>query len=216
MQTVWDHPSAIPMLQKMWKEGTPCLAISRAISEKTRWTITRNAVIGKAHRLGLHLEFPRPSGVRARDNQAKACRKKSGPRPANQVPFVNGRRKGTDWIPDDGTEARRKEARLSGTALVARVESGAGVVSLNARPFAQSSGCRWVLAGGLVCCNPISRKVYCAGHDAVAYAKSPQYRTEEQIAFASAMLTRFDGVVDLGKVVVAPPKTGWDGARLAA
>lgn len=215
MINVWDRPGTIAALQKLWAEGVPCLAISRAISDDVGFKVSRNAVIGKAHRLGLHLTFPRRQGVPSTSKQTKTGRKKSGPRPANQAPFINARRPGTDWVPDDGSAARRREARLSGMALVQRVESGAGVVSPNARPFAQSSGCKWVLTGGMVCCNPSGRKTYCAGHSAVAYDKTPA-SNEEKTAKAAEALTRFDGVIDLNKKAPVIDKTGWDGARLAA
>lgn len=217
--SVWNHPSAIPLLRKLWIEGVPCTPLSERMSAALGVTVTRNAVIGKVHRLRLHVEFPRETGFESRNEGRRVVQRmaaRRGPRPASQQPSVGNRRPGTDFIPDAGTAMRRKEAARSGQALVERVENGAGVVSLNARPFAQSTGCRWPLANGLICCNRISRKVYCAGHDAVAHAKSPQYRTEEQIAFATAMLTRFDGVVDLSAVPPPSVDTEWDGGRLAA
>lgn len=216
---VWDYPSAVPLLRKLWSEGVPCTPLAKQMSDKLGVTITRNAVIGKVHRLRLHLEFPRETGFESRNEGSRVMQRiaaRQGTRPASQHPRVGNRRPTADFIPDAGTAMRRKEAARSGQALVERVENGAGVVSLNARPFAQSSGCRWPLANGLICCNRISRKVYCAGHDAVAHAKSPQYLREDQIAFASAMLTRFDGVVDLSAVPPPSVDTEWDGGRLAA
>lgn len=215
MASVWDELSATATLRQRWIEGVPCLSIARELSSLVGYKVSRNAVIGKAHRLRLNVEFPRPSGFKAKDNQPRACKKRRGPRPANQCPHIHKRAPGTDWVPDEGSAAPRKQAAFHGKTLVERVESGAGVTSPNARPFAQSTGCKWPLRGGMVCCNRIARFGYCAGHDAVAHARTPTV-SEEQTARAAAVLTRFDGVIDMNKKSPDIEKTGWDGARFAA
>lgn len=51
-------------LRKMWDEGVPASAIAEKLGEG----VSRNAVIGKAHRLGLPA---RPSPVKSADEAAK-------------------------------------------------------------------------------------------------------------------------------------------------
>ncbi len=48
MSTEWDEPR-IELLQRLWLAGET----ARSIAEKLGRGVTRNAVIGKAHRLGL-------------------------------------------------------------------------------------------------------------------------------------------------------------------
>ncbi|AWN41769.1 GcrA family cell cycle regulator [Methylobacterium durans] len=65
MTAVWDEPR-VELLNRLWISGEP----ARAISEKLGEGITRNAVIGKAHRLGLTgkhgSQLPAPAGPRRR------------------------------------------------------------------------------------------------------------------------------------------------------
>jgi hypothetical protein len=48
MSTEWDEPR-VELLKRLWVAGKP----ARVIAEKLGGKVTRNAVIGKAYRLGL-------------------------------------------------------------------------------------------------------------------------------------------------------------------
>jgi hypothetical protein len=48
MSAEWDEPR-MELLKRLWVAGKP----ARTIAEKLGGSVTRNAVIGKAHRLGL-------------------------------------------------------------------------------------------------------------------------------------------------------------------
>ncbi len=64
----------IETLRKMWESGNTASQIAEELGG-----ISRNAVIGKAHRLGLQ---SRPSPVKANDTKAKAAPKAAKPAPA--------------------------------------------------------------------------------------------------------------------------------------
>lgn len=58
--TPWTRADgALDMLSEMWAEGLSCSVIAARINAKYKTTFTRNAIIGKAHRLGLP-ERPSP------------------------------------------------------------------------------------------------------------------------------------------------------------
>lgn len=64
----------IATLKKMWEGGSTASQIAEELGG-----VSRNAVIGKAHRLGLK---SRPSPVKANDKKKKAPAKKPAPKPA--------------------------------------------------------------------------------------------------------------------------------------
>ena len=64
MDTVWT-PERMEMLGRLWEEGLSTAEIGRQLG------LTKNAVIGKAHRLGLK---GRPSPVKAPPKPAAAAR----------------------------------------------------------------------------------------------------------------------------------------------
>ena len=66
----------IATLQKMWESGATASQIAEELGG-----VSRNAVIGKAHRLGLK---SRPSPVKA--NEKKAAKPKPAPKPAAKKP----------------------------------------------------------------------------------------------------------------------------------
>ncbi|AOX17628.1 GcrA family cell cycle regulator [Kozakia baliensis] len=67
----------ISRLQELWKEGLSTAEIGRQLS------ITKNAVVGKAHRLGLP---PRPSPIRATGKPRKAVSEDGVVAPAEDKP----------------------------------------------------------------------------------------------------------------------------------
>lgn len=70
----------IATLQKMWEGGSTASQIAEELGG-----VSRNAVIGKAHRLGLK---SRPSPVKANDKKKAAAKKKPAPKPAAKKPVA--------------------------------------------------------------------------------------------------------------------------------
>ena len=49
-----DHPGAIEALKDLWDKGLTSYVIADTLERQFRSAITRNAVLGKVHRLGLN------------------------------------------------------------------------------------------------------------------------------------------------------------------
>jgi hypothetical protein len=73
----WDLPEPLAMLRELWIKGVPVTQMASRISAKFGKKVTRNAVIGKAHRLGLAHEFPRDGN---KDREAARVRGKMAAR----------------------------------------------------------------------------------------------------------------------------------------
>lgn len=77
MSGYWDdHPGAIEILSDLWAKGLTASAIAAEIARRFGSKITRNAVLGKVHRLGLDgRASPIKSGGNSRDRQRNARQK---------------------------------------------------------------------------------------------------------------------------------------------
>jgi GcrA cell cycle regulator len=134
----------IEILTRLWREGQSASAIARQLGG-----VTRNAVIGKVHRLGVAgRAIPAPPGVR------RAVRP---PRPQRRLrPPPRPRRLAAEPAPSD--------PGLSGTSDTLAVGAHA---------------CRWPIgdpkaAGFALCGRPAVRGAYCAHHGAMAYRAPPR------------------------------------------
>jgi hypothetical protein len=84
----WDMPEPLAMLRELWAEGVSVSQIGARMSATFRQKITRNAVIGKAHRLGLAHQFPRAANCGAEANRVRgmiAAREKQAKRARLQM-----------------------------------------------------------------------------------------------------------------------------------
>lgn len=84
----------IALLKKMWKEGKSAAEIAKTLSKG----VTRNAVIGKAHRMGLSgrpSPIKKPTAAPKKEKEAAAPKKESAareaPRKASAPPPVSGK-----------------------------------------------------------------------------------------------------------------------------
>lgn len=218
-------------IREKWAIGWSASQIAMVLRGRSR-----NAVIGRLHRLGLN------DGSRAKPGPKKTYRTRikapsvarsharpPKPGPQKRPALVMGR----TFVEGPGSDEARELFRRDGLTTLERVITGAGVESPNARPFIEAKGgCKWPLGeqGEVrLCCNPISRGAYCAGHAAVAYVeRHGEFNKPWRISAAAARLTRFDRI-DLepdhrivhGKT---PPRTfrdkaaptEWDEGRAAA
>lgn len=68
----WDLPEPLAMLRALWSDDRVSVTqIGVRMSAEFGKKVTRNAVIGKAHRLGLNVEFPRAGN---KDKEANRVR----------------------------------------------------------------------------------------------------------------------------------------------
>lgn len=143
---------AIATLRRLWDEGLSTAEIGR------RMGISKNAVVGKAHRLNLS---PRPSPIRRAPGTAVPARRPAAPAPPRPVPMV--------------------------AAPPARpADRPAPVVAMRpAPPLRLGSGaCCWPIGdpgapGFRFCGAPaLVGKPYCADHAAIAYVRVKDRRED--------------------------------------
>lgn len=100
IMSVWDDPRNVDTLKSMWAEGAAAEEIALALGQG----VTRNAVIGKVHRLKLP---KRNNAIRARPaRQDRVTR--------NTAPLIVGRagRSGNPGVPSVQSIKHRVEGRL--------------------------------------------------------------------------------------------------------
>ncbi|RZI99844.1 MAG: hypothetical protein EON90_09990 [Brevundimonas sp.] len=221
---------------RLWGQGKSASQIARILQRG----LTRNAVIGKIHRLGLTAagrDAPsKPGGGVAQARRPKAPTVPRGttrpvpprPGPQKRPAVIHGHKLGTDFLKsDEDAEKARALFRADGLSIADRVTAGAGVESPNARPFVEHErGCRWPIGpqgAVLLCCNPVARGPYCAGHAEVAYVGEPQPNAPGRINAMASHLARFDGIDLTANLIVRKahgrdnrPNSTWDSGRAAA
>jgi GcrA cell cycle regulator len=143
-QSNWTD-DRVEALTLLWTSGASASQIARSLGG-----VTRNAVIGKVHRLGLSGRAA-PSAPGARRAKPKGERRLR--RPARPAPAVHL------------TTTRTVEAAPeTGTATIVSVRYGQ---------------CRWPIGDPLadsfcLCGRRAERGAYCAGHGALAYRPTPR------------------------------------------
>lgn len=185
--TTWT-PARIGMLQELWGSGLS----AKEIAGRLGGGITRNAVIGKAHRLGLS---SRPSPIKriAGEKMAGALAIKT----RNSMPKAMGLRRDVtvgsgSFRPPANTgrmEGESRRARGEGGSYAPRVFKG---VQGNAAVQTQAQQCRWPMGDplkpGFHFCDhmAIPGLPYCYDHACMAYQgskkKSPSAPREEGAA----------------------------------
>lgn len=148
MTTVNWTRERVETMRTLWLEGVSAEAIARRIGPG----VTRSAVLGKLHRLGIvRTQSVRPKTARLKRTMATAVRKtpKAVVRPTAPV----------------------SRAQVTSTAKI-----GAEVVPLATLGSVRRGQCRWPIGdpghGGLpVCGRAISRGAYCDAHAAIGYQR---------------------------------------------
>ena len=138
-------PDRVKTLTQLWKDGASASQIARSLGG-----VTRNAVIGKIHRLGLSGRGA-PSAPGARRVKPKGERRLR--RPAAGAPAVR-------LVAAPSVETPPE----TGTATMISVRYGQ---------------CRWPIGdplaeGFCLCGRRVARGAYCAGHGARAYRPTPR------------------------------------------
>lgn len=217
----WTDESA-EQLHAFWLAGKSATEIARIMGGG----LTRNAVIGKLHRLGLTRTSrpadapPLQTGRTAKARRTLAVKvPKPLPvdhKPREKAPVAAAER---SWQTPVSTPQIQRAQRAYGQTALQFVESGAGVQSPNARPFMEATGCKWPLGPrtDLYCCNPVAGgdglgRSYCAGHFAASIdAKQPPKSRRD----ASAYLTRFDRIEPARPAPANNNASIWDMGRAA-
>lgn len=156
----------IALLTKLWTEGQTASQIALALGEAT----TRNAVIGKAHRLGLS---GRPSPVRAPRPARATVLRPSKPRALNSPERMPLTPK-----PAEAPQMRLAEAQIRSIMAPAVIPIGPGVTLLKIT----DKMCKWPIGHpgdkGFSFCGSTARdgSPYCEGHAQVAYQPPPSKR----------------------------------------
>jgi len=150
----------IARLRELWDEGHSTAEIGR------RMGITKNAVVGKAHRLNLPA---RPSPIRREANAPRpATRRQPAPRPAPPI-----------FRRPAPTPAPRPVAAPPPTPI-----SASGGAVIRAFPRLPNRNCCWPMGDPgtpnfrFCVSEPLGGKPYCAEHAAVAYVR-PRDRRED-------------------------------------
>ena len=148
----------IARLRTFWDEGHSTAEIGRRLG------ITKNAVVGKAHRLNLSA---RPSPIRRTLGEGKA------------TPRVTHRRASGSTLP-----ALAATAPISRPQELPRSLPALRAVQVTPRPAGRITACCWPIGepGTASFCfcsdSAIAGKPYCADHAAVAYVKVRDRREE--------------------------------------
>ncbi len=156
----------IALLTKLWTDGLTASQIAAALGEAT----TRNAVIGKAHRLGLS---GRPSPVRLPRPARTAALRPSKPRPLSSPERIPLMAKSNEPI-----RARPVEPQIRSIIPMAEIPLGPSVTLLKVT----DKMCKWPIGhpgdDGFRFCGSSSRdgSPYCEGHAQMAYQPMPSKR----------------------------------------
>lgn len=142
MSATWTD-DRVETLARLWKAGLSASQIARSLGG-----VTRNAVIGKVHRLGLSgRSAPNMPGARRAEPRRERRGRIAKPKAAAPPPTPRA------------AAMPEQECTETGSATI---------VSVGRRQ------CRWPLGEPLadafrLCGRPVARGAYCAGHGALAY-----------------------------------------------
>lgn len=144
------------LVKKLWSEGLSAKKIANKLGN-----VTRNAVIGKVHRLGLQRRKSSPhfyaAGGRERAKRIKAARQLAPPAAAKKASPLPVWLFKTDKLPNPRQPL-----------------PGAPLVTFNAL---ESHHCRWMHGDRYCGCTAVPGLPYCADHARVAY-QPPQVATK--------------------------------------
>lgn len=199
-------------LRRLWVEGKSAGEIAKAL----RTGRSRNAVIGRVHRLGMGrssraISESRRTSVVREPRAPKVARNTANrppvPGPQNKPGAIFGK---ITILNPEKADARRAMMRERGQDAIRRA-TATDVESPNAVPLLEHrTGCRWPLGerGAIrFCCNPVMEegRPYCVGHWAVSISKDQPGRIKEPREVRPKAVRQ-----------VAETETPWDFGREAA
>ena len=143
-------PEAVNVLRTLWAEGKSCSQIAAALDGD----YSRNAVIGKVHRLGLsgraNPSKPQRDGMITAPKPRREAKRKPVRKPVLIV--------GNGAILDQPEPRAPKE--------ISRAKAWDALEGSSPRPWEdrKAGECRWPIGEGLSCCEPATDHRYCAEH----------------------------------------------------
>ena len=160
----------VETLKKLWADGLSASQIAGELGG-----ITRNAVIGKVHRLGLSGRAKAPSSSVPRQRKPRAASQYSRPRPAmrgntalahHALPYL-------DSLPEPEPEL------LDNIIPIGQRCSILQLTDATCRwPIGDPSAADFFFCGG----NPVNNLPYCAYHSRVAYQPVQDRRRDRRLA----------------------------------
>jgi hypothetical protein len=201
---LWDQERTARMVE-LWIAGKSAADVAAMLNAgaPVEFHVSRNAVIGKVHRLGLS----RPERVRT-SNEGKAS--------VSRIAATN-RAKAAIVSRMNAEPAKPRPPKVEAVPLAA-------IESPNARPWMEREfgQCAWPLgeAGAIMsCCNPVARGSWCEGHAAAGFVVYvPRNGTapsrDKQRADWHCRFERIETAARPAGTV--PPASPWDDARAAA
>lgn len=199
----------------LWRDGKSASQIAMILN----CGLSRNAVIGKLHRMGLSHEG---RGAPQRPTRAHYAHLPTTPRRKPKPAPIPGVSATLSWKSPVSSAEDQRARQAEGAAAETRSARGVNVDSPNARPFMEAQGgCKWALGDrGAIryCCNPLAGgegwgRVWCAGHVAVGLADTQPKGLKPRDA---TRFTRFEANDRYPVARPSSPVSAWDDAREAA
>lgn len=143
-------PEAVNVLREMWADGKSCSQIAAAL----KGGYTRNAVIGKVHRLGLSGRANPAKPQRIGRITPPKPRREPKPKPVRKPVLVVG----NNTVMDQPEAMPPKE--------ISRAMAWDALDGSTPRPWEtrKVGECCWPIGDGLSCCEPKADHRYCAAH----------------------------------------------------
>ena len=178
----------IALLKRLWKDGKSAAEIAKALSKG----VTRNAVIGKAHRMGLS---GRPSPIK---KAASGAGKKSAKAPKKEIKKTKKVKKAAVASTHSAASGKRKNILPSKEVTEPKKlkpeeippDGGVALIDLTERM------CKWPIGDpredDFTFCGRTTNGVtpYCQNHASMAYQSSSRNRAQQQQAAAAKRMTK--------------------------
>lgn len=161
------HPEDVAQLKHLWAEGFTCRQIAHRLDQSGQ--VSRNAIIGKAHRLGLPERAPRgrkePTGIFARKKRLRRPKSK----PAYKAPRV---------------EFQPTVRDINSEAALARMAAETAPDTVSFADLEQHH-CRWPVQGQFCGHRKVDGISYCAAHAKRAFLQVSAKRAAAIIEHAA-------------------------------
>lgn len=162
----WKWPDeAAEDLRQMWTSGLSCSQIAERLNKTYGLRFSRNAIIGKGHRLGLGTKA---GAVRQRASAPGKVKAITPPKPrvmkANPASKASEKPKPGASVFGNGVVFER--AVYQPPARIPLAKAFDALPGSAPRPWMErkATECRWPIGEGLSCCLPKADERYCAEH----------------------------------------------------